>query len=94
MRQDQYILKNAYNPPITMMKLTKSLNHINLDEKITINEKGEPESNGLISFFNPSHVCCLLCNYSRLKEDCWGHFDGDWWYLMEDFDNLSRRALY
>ena len=50
---------------------------------------GEPTSNSLVSLFNPYHVCCLLCNYSKLKEDCWGHFDNDWWYLMEDFDNLS-----
>ena len=34
-----------------------------------------------------------MCNYSKLKEEAWGHFDGDWWYLMEDFDNLSMRAL-
>jgi len=93
MRQDQYILKSAYKPPISMMKLTKSLNQIDLTEKIIADEKREPVSNGLISLFDPYHVSCLLCNYSRLKEDCWGHFDSDWWYLMEDFDNLSERAL-
>ena len=82
MRQDQYVLKSIYKPPVTLMKITKSLNQINLDEKITINEDGEPVSNCLISFFNPEHICCLLCNYSKLKEDCWGHFDNDWWYLM------------
>ena len=93
MRQDQYILKSAYKPPISMMKLTKSLNQIDLTEKIIADGKREPVSNGLISLFDPYHVSCLLCNYSRLKEDCWGHFDSDWWYLMEDFDNLSERAL-
>lgn len=93
MRQDQYVLKSAYKPPVTMMKVTKSINQINLDEHITIDENGDPVSDCLISLFNPHHVCCLLCNYSKLKEDCWGHFDSDWWYLMEDFDNLSERAL-
>jgi len=68
MRQDQYILKNAYKPPITMMKLTKGLNQINLDERIIVNEDGDPVSNGLVSLFNPHHVSCLLCNYSKLKE--------------------------
>ena len=29
MRQDQYILKSSYKPPITAMKLTKSINQIN-----------------------------------------------------------------
>lgn len=93
MRQDQYVLKSIYKQPISLMRVTKSLNQINLDEKITIDEDGNPVSNCLISFFNPFHICCLLCNYSKLKEDCWGHFDNDWWYLMQDFDNLAQRAL-
>ena len=93
MRQDQYVLKSAYKPPVAMMKVTKSINQIDLNEHITIDENGDPVSDCLISLFNPHHVCCLLCNYSKLKEDCWGHFDSDWWYLMEDFDNLSERAL-
>ena len=93
MRQDQYILKSAYKPPVTMMKITKSINQVDLNEKITINEKGDPVSNCLVSLFNPHHVCCLLCNYSKLKENCWGHFENNWWYLMQDFDNLTTRAL-
>ena len=93
MRQDQYILKSSYKPPITAMKLTKSINQINLNQRIKINENGDPESNCLISFFNPHHVCCLLCNYSKLKQDSWGYFNNDWWYLMQDFDNLIDKAL-
>ena len=93
MRQDQYVLKNSYNPPITMMKVTKSVNQIKLDEKIKIDENGEPKSNCLISFFNPSHVACLLNNYSKLKEQCYGYFEDDWWYLMQDFDNLIEKSL-
>lgn len=93
MRQDQYVLKSIYKPPIAMTKVTKSVNQINLDEHITIDENGDPVSDCLISLFNPHHVCCLLCNYSKLKEDCWGHFDSDWWYLMENLDNLLERAL-
>lgn len=93
MRQDQYVLKSAYKPPISMMKTTKSVNQIDLSQRININEQGDPVSNCLISLFDPFHICCLLCNYSKLKEECWGHFDSDWWYLMEDFDNLSERAL-
>lgn len=93
MRQDQYVLKSSYKPPVAMMKVTKSVNQIDLDEHIIVDENGDPVSDCLVSLFDPHHVCCLLCNYSKLKEDCWGHFDSDWWYLMEDFDNLSERAL-
>jgi hypothetical protein len=34
MRQDQYILKSIFKPPITMMKITKSVNRVDLGEKI------------------------------------------------------------
>ena len=93
MRQDQYILKSIFKPPITMMKITKSVNRVDLGEKIQIDQNGQPQSNGLISFFNPHHVCCLLCNYSQIKEDAWGNFDSDWWYMMQDFDLLIEESL-
>ena len=93
MRQDQYVLKSSYKPPVAMMKVTKSVNQIDLDEHLIVDENGDPVSDCLVSLFDPHHVCCLLCNYSKLKEDCWGHFDSDWWYLMENLDNLLERAL-
>jgi hypothetical protein len=88
MRQDQYVLKNSYKKPIYLMNITKSLSKIDLSEEVGLNEKNEVFSTGLINLYDPKHISCLLCNYSKLKEDCWGHFDNDWWYLMEDFDNL------
>lgn len=93
MRQDQYVIKSAFKPPITVTKITKSLNYIDLSEKISVDENGDPVSDCLISLFNPEHVCSILCNYSRLKEDSWGKFEGDWWYLMQDFDQISQAAL-
>lgn len=93
MRQEQYILKYSFKPPVTATKLIKSLNQIDLTEKIKIDEKGEPISNGLISFFNNSHIYALLHNYSKLKEEAWGNFKSDLYYLMEDLDNLIERTL-
>ena len=93
MRQDQYVLKGAYKPPITMTRITKNTNQIDLSEQITINENGDPVNNCLISLFNPQHICGILCNYSKLKEDSWGHFENNWWFFMEDFDDLTDRAL-
>lgn len=93
MRQDQYVLKSTYHQPIYMMNVTKNFSKLQLDEKITINEKGEIESDALVSLFNPKHVSALLCNYSKLKEDAWGKFWSDSYYLMEDLDNLVERTL-
>lgn len=93
MRQDQYVLKSAYRQPIYCMNVIKSFNKIDLDETITITEKGEVKSNGLLSLFDPVHVSALLCNYSRLKEDSWGNFYGDSYFLMEDLDALIEQTL-
>lgn len=94
MRKDQYVLKNAYNQLMTITNhLTKSINKIDLTEHITINQCGQPVSDGLISFFNPAHIICLLCNYIPLKRYVWGKFDNDLYYLMEDFDKLIDKAL-
>ena len=38
-------------------------------------------------------VEALLTHYSALKEDSWGRFEGDLWYIMQDFDNLLDKAL-
>ena len=93
MRQDQYVIKNSYRQPMYCMNAIKSFSKIDFNENITINEKGEVQSDGLITLFNPKHVSALLCNYSKLKEDCWGRFSSDSYYLMEDLDNLVERTL-
>ena len=93
MRKQQYILKSFHKPPIFATKIIKSISKIQLDEKITINQNQQPVSDCLISFFNPQHITHLLCNYSEIKEDVWGCFENDLYYLMQDFDILIDKAL-
>ena len=69
MCQDQYIIKDAYRQPMQSSNIIKSFAHSIFTENITINEKGEPESDGMLSFFDPKHISALLCNYSALKEE-------------------------
>lgn len=71
MHQEQYVIKDSYKPAMGSLGTTvKNLTKISLSEHITIDENGEPVSNCAVTFFNPSHVCALLCNYSALKQDC------------------------
>ena len=93
MRQDQYVIKNAYRKPIYCMNVIKSISKINLDEKITINADGSVESDGLINFFDAKHISALLCNYAKLKEDSWGKFWSDSYFMMEDLDTLVDKTL-
>lgn len=94
MRKDQYILKNSYRSPMQITAITTSrAAKIDLSERRWIDDKGEPQSSGLISFFNPKHISAILCNYNGLKLQTAGKYWDDFFYLMEDFDNLRRRSL-
>ena len=93
MRQDQYVIKNAYRKPIYCVNALKSFAKLDLGEEIKFDEKGEAYSTGMISLFNPKHISALLCHYVKLKEQVWGSFTSDAYYLMEDLDNLIERTL-
>lgn len=93
LRKDQYVIKNAYRRPIVPNKLVHSKSWIALDAKFEgFDEQGYPIITG-VSLTNPDVCCAILCNYSRLKQDSWGEYEKDLWYLMEDFDAISEVAL-
>lgn len=94
MRKDQYILKNSAKPSMFIAPTPKGLNKIDLSERKYIDENGDPQSTGLISFFNPAHISAILCNYNALQIEVKGRYWDDFYYLMRDFDKLMNEALY
>ena len=68
-------------------------NRLDLEEERWIDENNEPQSKGLITFFNPKHISAILCNYEGLKNQVKGRYWDDLYYLMEDFDKLMKKAL-
>ena len=93
MRKDQYVLKSTFKAPIYCLNATKSFNHIALEEKISVNEDGSLKIEGNFSLLNPDHVSAVLCNYSRIKQDCWGQFSSDAYYMIQDLENLVDETL-
>lgn len=95
MRKDQYIIKNSFKPVTSISKMTKNFNtqRIDFSENITIDENGQPVSDGLISFFNPSHISCLLCNYADIRKNIGEGIESDLHYIIEDFNKLVKQAL-
>ena len=92
MRKDQYIIKQAYQRPIIPCRLTRSTRTpLPLEDKSYL-DGSEIVIDG-ISLMDTKVISAILCNYSRLKEDSWDQFDGDTWYLMQDFDDLCTKAL-
>ena len=93
LRKDQYLIKEAFRKPIILKQFTSSMSYIPLNEEIGIDEEsGYVIPNG-VSLMNPKVVSAVLCNYSALKEQCWGQFDNDLWFFMKDFDDCANRAL-
>ena len=93
MRKDQYIIKNFYRQPLTLNKITRSTNTIPLiDTTCEFDEDGYPIPKG-ISLMDPKVCEAILCNYSRLKQESDGKFEGDTWYMIYDFELLCEKAL-
>lgn len=94
MRQDQYILKSSHKAYLTHSgRLIKVAAKADLSDDIYLDENNEPQNRGFINLFNYKHVSALLINYSALKEEAWGDFSHDLWFLMTDLDNLVEKAL-
>lgn len=93
MRQDQYVIKTSYKQPIFCLNAVKNFSSMSFDNNVSISQSGKIKDKSLISFMNPKHVSALLRNYSRLKEDCYGKFYTDGYYMMESLDKLVDKAL-
>lgn len=93
MRKDQYVIKNAYRPPMYFSSGIKTFHQINLDDNVTIAEDSSIIDKSMVSLLNPSHISALLCNYSRLKEECYGKFWNDCYFMMQDLEDLIDSTL-
>ena len=102
MRQDQYVIKSSYRKPMYCTNLVKSINQIDLGENYYIKKIYDDNnelisedicSTGKITFLNPLHISAVLCNYSRLREDTYGKFENDAYYMMEDLYDLIESTL-
>ena len=93
MRQDQYVIKMGFKQPIFCLNAVKNFFTMSFQDSITVNHDGSITDKSLVSFFNPSHISALLCNYSRLKENCYGKFYTDGYYMMQALDELVERTL-
>ena len=92
LRKDQYVIKNAYRRPITLTKITHSKNTMPLDGSIALGKDDQVISSGVV-LTDPAVCSAILCNYSRLKQDSWGNFETDTWYLIYDFERICDTAL-
>lgn len=93
MCQDQYVIKNSYKQPVITTNVVKNLYNLDLSENISIDEKGNVSSDGLVSLLNPKHISALLCNYDQLKGEVAGKINSDIYYLIQDLDELIKKVF-
>ena len=92
LRKDQYLIKDSYRRPIVSKSITRSRHFFDLDDDFYFNDNDFIVPEG-ISLCDPKICSIILCNYSSLKQDSYGEFEKDSWYLMYDFDNICDKAL-
>lgn len=94
LRQDQYVIKNSYKKYIYCTNLIKSLNRMDLNEKITYDaETGKITSSCAVNLFSPKIISAILCNYSALKESSWEELNSDLRWLLLDLEGIIERNL-
>lgn len=97
MRKDQYLIKNAYRRPIVFTKISRGMK---VFPKLPWNEWVEYDESGRaniryegISFCDYKVISEILQAYPVLKARSEGVFEGDTWYMIQDFEPLVERAL-
>lgn len=71
----------------------KTLAHMEIEEKFSIDENGMIVSDNKISLLNPDCVSILLCYYSQLKEESIDDFQSDLRFMLMDLEDAADAAL-
>ena len=90
--KDQYVIKEGYRQPIRFNKITRSKHYTRFDDSYFFDDDGYVIGEGF-SLTNPKVCSAILCNYSRLKEQAYGQFESDLYYLIYSFDELAEKVL-
>ena len=92
LRKDQYILKDAYRKPIVPKSVIHSKANPSLSYGFAFDKDGYVIPKGA-SLCDSKIVSAILCNYSAIRQEAWGNFEKDIWYLLEEFDQIANCAL-
>lgn len=95
--QQMYILKSSFramqNRRTRVNGQLKTLAKVNLDEKITLDEEGIPQSDGILTLLNAEHISYILRYYSKLKQETYEDLTSDMHWLLIDLENLIDQTL-
>lgn len=92
MRKDQYLIKDAFRKPLVARNVISSKHDIELEDTSYLDDEGNAVPGG-VSLMDPKVCSAILCNYSKLRGECSEKLNGDLYYLIESFDEVSTIAL-
>lgn len=96
MRQDQYIIKNAYRKPIYFLKSMKGSTVYDFGQDTGYyDETGEyiQVSENTLDLQNYHHVSAIIANYSSLKQNAEEDLRGDIKWLLKDLEDIIEGSL-
>ena len=91
--KDTYVLKASYRGSVHYSNPIKSATTLDIYENVTIEDNGDLKVDANLSLLEPKHVCALLCNYSKLKQNSHDKFTSDIYYMMMALDEIATEAL-
>lgn len=94
LRKEQYILKQEWRKPINLQKRSPQSPYFpSIDDFSYIDTETDEVVVEGVSLMDPKVIECILCDYSRLKQDTWEQLNGDTWYILQEFDEIAGEAL-
>lgn len=96
LRQDQYIIKNAYRKPIYFLKTGRGSTVYDFDQDTGYyNEQGKYVlvSKNKIDLKNYEHVSAIIANYSMLKQNAEEDLNSHIRWMLKDLENIIDNHL-
>lgn len=96
LRQDQYIIKNAYRKPIYFLKTSRTNPVYDWDSDTSYEDANGDcvfVSENRLDLTDYRHVSAVLCNYSILKEKTHDELESDIRWILGDLEGIIETAL-
>lgn len=90
--QQMYLVR-ANNNPARVLSHALDMRNMELPENIFFGKDGLPHSDGIVSFYNPTHVSFLLEYYMAVLHECKDDMNCDMRWMLLDFEYLIRETF-
>lgn len=94
--QQMYLLKASFKGAWASSRVRRQVRGIGgmeLAGEAWLDEEGLPQSDCVVSLFNPAHVSFLMTYWFMLRQDTYDRLDADMRWVLVDLESLMDKAL-